>query len=97
MVDLAGTVTWRTVIAEATAALGGDDLESARLDVRRLAAEAAGLTMAELALSLDAEVTQRCLSAFDAMVERRRQGEPLQYVLGAWGFRHRATAQARPS
>lgn len=24
---------------------------------------------------------------FDAMVERRRAGEPLQYVLGRWGFR----------
>jgi release factor glutamine methyltransferase len=85
--SVAGTVTWRTVIAEAVSSLGGGDPESTRLDVRRLAAEAAGLTLAELVVSLDAEVTQRSLSAFDAMLERRRRGEPLQYVLGAWGFR----------
>ena len=29
-------------------------------------------------------LTQR---RYDAMVERRRAGEPLQYVLGSWGFR----------
>jgi len=27
------------------------------------------------------------VAALDAMVARRRSGEPLQYVLGAWGFR----------
>jgi release factor glutamine methyltransferase len=28
------------------------------------------------------------VAAFDAMVARRQDGEPLQYVIGRWGFRH---------
>jgi len=34
------------------------------------------------------EVTQGGMARLDAMVARRLDGEPLQYVLGRWGFRH---------
>jgi release factor glutamine methyltransferase len=37
--------------------------------------------------SLDAEVLDIGRRRFEAMVERRRTGEPLQYVLGSWSFR----------
>ena len=37
---------------------------------------------------LDQHATQRHVAAFDAMVARRQSGEPLQYVIGRWGFRH---------
>ena len=37
---------------------------------------------------LDEEVTERMVAHLDAMVGRYRLGEPLQYVLGRWAFRH---------
>ncbi|HMJ15260.1 MAG TPA: hypothetical protein VK524_27785, partial [Polyangiaceae bacterium] len=37
---------------------------------------------------LDQPATQRAVHALDTMVARLRAGEPLQYVLGRWGFRH---------
>ena len=41
----------------------------------------------DIALTLDEAATDRTIAYFDAMVERRANGEPLQYVLGQWGFR----------
>jgi release factor glutamine methyltransferase len=38
-------------------------------------------------LLLDEPVSRRAAGYFDQMVARRRAGEPLQYVLGRWGFR----------
>jgi release factor glutamine methyltransferase len=38
--------------------------------------------------ALDEEVTERMVAHLDAMVGRYRTGEPLQYVLGRWAFRH---------
>ena len=37
---------------------------------------------------LDEEVTERMVAHLDAMVGRYGRGEPLQYVLGRWAFRH---------
>ncbi|MGA1437300.1 MAG: peptide chain release factor N(5)-glutamine methyltransferase [Ilumatobacteraceae bacterium] len=37
---------------------------------------------------LDEDVTERMVAHLDAMVGRYRTGEPLQYVLGRWAFRH---------
>lgn len=37
---------------------------------------------------LDEDVTERMVHHLDAMVARVRSGEPLQYVLGSWSFRH---------
>jgi release factor glutamine methyltransferase len=38
-------------------------------------------------LGLDDPATQRSVAALDTMVARRHAGEPIQYVLGSWGFR----------
>ena len=37
---------------------------------------------------LDEPATERMVAHLDAMVARYRSGEPLQYVLGRWSFRH---------
>ena len=55
-----------------------------RSDARWLVEHASGLGIAE---ALDQLPTQRTMAHFDAMLERRAAGEPLQYVLGSWGFR----------
>lgn len=82
-----GTVTWRELLAGAAARLAESGIESAELDARRIVACAAGCTDTELALELSRPATDGGVARLDAMVERRTHGEPLQYVLGSWGFR----------
>lgn len=38
-------------------------------------------------MRLEEPATQRAVAYLDGMVARRQAGEPLQYVLGRWGFR----------
>lgn len=70
--------TWRTLYAEAAARLGSD------VDARRIVERASGDSFHA---AVDEPVSVRALAFFDGMVERRAAGEPLQYVLGVWGFR----------
>ena len=48
---------------------------------------ASGFDRAGLVARLDEPVPARAAAFVDTMVERRGRGEPLQYVLGIWGFR----------
>ena len=48
---------------------------------------ASGLDRAGLVPRLGDPVPARTVAFVEGMVERRRQGEPLQYVLGIWSFR----------
>jgi release factor glutamine methyltransferase len=83
-----GTVTWREIYAEAVDRLAASGADSAEIDVRRMLEEATGAEGSEWLAVLDDKATERRLAKFDAMVARRQRGEPLQYVLGRWGFRH---------
>ncbi|MCA1692965.1 MAG: peptide chain release factor N(5)-glutamine methyltransferase, partial [Actinobacteria bacterium] len=67
--------------AEAQAALGSS------LDGRRIVERASGYDGAELLLHLDEPTPARTIDFAEEMVSRRARGEPLQYVLGRWGFR----------
>lgn len=67
---------WRDLVDEAVAE--GVD----RVDARRMVEEATGLVGVP-----DEVCTAITHHRFRSMVERRRAGEPLQYVLGRWGFR----------
>jgi release factor glutamine methyltransferase len=59
----------------------------ARHEARWLCEVAVGLDGDEFTEALDAPVTERMVAHHDAMLARLRTGEPLQYVLGRWGFR----------
>jgi release factor glutamine methyltransferase len=48
---------------------------------------ASGLDRAGLVGRLDDPVPARTVAFAEGMIERRRRGEPLQYVLGLWSFR----------
>jgi release factor glutamine methyltransferase len=76
-----GTIPLRELWAE-TARVVGD-----RHRARWLCETAAGCDGAEFLESLDDPVTERMVAHLDAMLARLRDGEPLQYVLGSWGFR----------
>lgn len=81
-----GTVSWRQLLAEATRALASV-ADSPAADARRIVERASGLEGAEYHLGLDDPATERGVHFFDLMLERRMHGEPLQYVVGSWGFR----------
>ncbi|HMJ75298.1 MAG TPA: peptide chain release factor N(5)-glutamine methyltransferase, partial [Iamia sp.] len=82
-----GTVPWRALLAEAVATLEHGGVEGAEVEARRIVEEATGHDGAALFAHLDDPATVNGVAALDRMVERRLAGEPLQYVLGRWGFR----------
>jgi release factor glutamine methyltransferase len=81
------TTDWRAFYDEARRRLAAAGDEFAAVDARRIVEEAAGCEPGEFAATLDRPATNRSVAYFDSMLERRLKGEPLQYVLGRWGFR----------
>lgn len=77
----AGLLTWRALWVETTGVLGDAN------EARWICQEAAGVVGLEWANALEDPVGERAVARVDAMVARRRAGEPLQYVLGNWAFR----------
>jgi len=73
--------TWRALWVDAEARLGSS------LEARRILERASGYDGASLIVHLDRPVPARAVPFVEGMVERRAAGEPLQYVLGRWGFR----------
>jgi release factor glutamine methyltransferase len=72
---------WRHFLTETVEVVGD------RPTARWLCEVAAGADAEEFLLQLDDRPTERMIAHLDAMVARYRAGEPLQYVLGRWGFR----------
>ena len=80
------TTTWRQLAIEAEEQLAQVS-ETPAVDAKRIVERASGNEGAEYILGLDEAVTERGMFFFDQMLARRLTGEPLQYVLGRWGFR----------
>lgn len=76
-----GSITWRALWQETAAVLGD------RTHARWICETAAAATADEFLTVLDDAPTVRMVGHLDAMVARRRTGEPLQYVVGQWSFR----------
>lgn len=72
--------SWREALRDAAAVVGDRD-------ARLIVGHVAEWTPAELALHAEDPVNAKCQASIDSRVERRAAGEPLQYVLGSWGFR----------
>lgn len=83
-----GTVSWRELWAETTGRLEQAGIAAASLEARWIVEQASGLEGPELVPGLDEPATVRGVAHLDAMVARRLDGEPIQYVLGRWAFRH---------
>lgn len=73
--------TWRELLLEATERLDSEH------EARRLVERASGYEGSEYALALDEPARERSVPFFREMLTRRVAGEPLQYVVGRWGFR----------
>lgn len=76
-----GHLTWRSLWIETTAQLGDTN------EARWVCEEVSGYRGLEWVPGLDHAVGERAVARVDAMVARRRSGEPIQYVLGSWAFR----------
>ncbi len=81
-------VPWRVFADEAIRRLREVGCEQPELDARRIVERAAGFDGADYLTGIDTLATERGVGFFDQMLERRLTGEPLQYVVGEWGFRH---------
>lgn len=76
------SASWRVVLADTATTIG--DAQHARW----ICEVASGADDADdFAALLDDVPTTRMMAHLDAMIARARAGEPLQYVLGRWGFR----------
>jgi len=80
MAGAAGVVRWRELLAETARRVGE------RPAARWLCEVAAGTDALDDVL--DEPATEQMVAHLDSMVVRRRDGEPLAYVLGRWSFRH---------
>ncbi len=76
-----GTVTWGELWDETAVRIG-------RPQARWMCEIASGCDAEEFLSNLDRRATTRGVAHLDAMLARLATGEPLQYVLGRWGFRH---------
>ncbi len=75
-------LTWRDVVAETTSRLGS------ATEARWLCEHASGLDGTDFDAELSETPTTVMMKSLDAMVARRLAGEPLQYVMSRWAFRH---------
>ena len=82
-----GTITVSDVLRRSTAYLTDRGSETPRLDAERLLSKATGLERIELYMHSDRPLTSAELADARELVARRGRHEPLQYVLGEWGFR----------
>lgn len=75
-------VTWRDVLADAAARLSDPN------EARWLCEHASGLDGPDFVEELDESPTTAMMASLDSMLVRRLNGEPLQYVMSRWAFRH---------
>ena len=84
----AETVWWGDLLAEAQCRLERSAaVDTPQVDARRIVEAAAGVSPAEFDNVLGEPATIVAAARFHSMLERRNAGEPLQYVVGSWGFR----------
>jgi release factor glutamine methyltransferase len=85
-----GPLTIGEVLRRSTDHLEPRSGRRARLDAERLLGHGLGMERVDLYMHLDRPLSPKELAAAHALVARRAIGEPLQYVLGEWGFRRLA-------
>ncbi len=90
-----GRLSIGDVLRRSTAFLTERGCEAPRLDAERLVGRVLGMERIELYMHLDRPLTEPEVVAARELVARRGRREPLQYVLGEWGFRRLTLAVDR--
>lgn len=81
------SVGWSELLSQAVARLEQAGIATAQMDARRVVEELSGVRVSEIHQLRNDLVSHNAMAAFERMLSRRVKGEPLQYVLGRWGFR----------
>jgi release factor glutamine methyltransferase len=81
------TTTWSELRSDATRRLEAGGISNPAREARWMLEEIAGARGAEMARLDRDPAPALAVARVDAMVRRRVDGEPLQYVLGGWSFR----------
>jgi release factor glutamine methyltransferase len=79
-------VTVLELIQNTTAFFQRKGVESPRLSIEYLLAEALGKRRLDLYLDYDQQLPEQILEPLRDKVRRRSEGEPLQHLLGSWEF-----------
>ena len=79
--------TWNQLRVEVEERLVDVAGAAAAAEARWIVLEASGFSDAELLVEDDEPAPALARHRVEGMIERRRAGEPLQYVLGSWSFR----------
>ena len=82
-----GGAAWQTLLDDGADRLARAGIDNAEQEARWLVQRASGLEGADLITGLEESAALGDATFFYDMLERRLRGEPLQYVLGRWGFR----------
>ena len=82
-----GGAAWQTLLDDGADRLARAGIDNAEQEARWLVQRASGLEGADLITGLEESAALGDATFFYDMLERRLRGEPLQYVLGSWGFR----------
>jgi release factor glutamine methyltransferase len=82
-----GGAAWQTLLDDGADRLARAGIDNAEQEARWLVQRASGLEGADLIAGLEEPAALGDATFFYDMLERRLRGEPLQYVLGRWGFR----------
>ena len=81
-------MTWRETIAKAGAYLQAKAVPEAQVAAELLASRLLKTGRGTLAAHLEKEVPEKWLEAMRRGMARLANGEPVQYVIGEWDFRH---------
>lgn len=75
-----------TAYRNAVYELNNSGVESAEFDAQALIEKSFGLNKTQLLMNTNMPADEDSLRRFRDFVERRCAGEPLQYIIGEWGF-----------
>lgn len=84
---VASGASWGDLAADAAHRLEEAGVSEAAVQARRLVEQASGHEGGEYHIGLAQVAPERAAAYLDSMLARRMAGEPLQYVVGRWGFR----------
>ena len=82
-----GGITVGEVLRRSTDHLAAKGCETPRLDAELLLAHALGLSRIDLYMAFERPLIEAELDTARALVTRRAGREPVQHILGEWGFR----------